>query len=190
KKQSKSGDKDIIKQLEIVEQLQLHLEEGNAARTFPVDEKKRPYLTDLFLLSQKPVLFACNVSEGDINSGNKWVETVNKIAEKHGDETVTFCAKIEAEIAELEEDEKEIFFEEMNIESGGLNRLIRAAYKELGLITFFTAGPKETRAWTIRKGSKAPEAAGTIHTDFERGFIRAETVSYPTYAELGSEKAV
>lgn len=190
KKLARSGDKESAKQLEIVEQLHSHLENGNAARTFTLDEKNAPYLRELFLLSQKPVLFACNVSESDINTGNKWVEAVQKIADEHGDETVTFCAKIEAEIAELDEDEKQIFFDELNIDSGGLTRLIRAAYHELGLITYFTAGPKETRAWTIRKGSKAPEAAGAIHSDFERGFIRAETVSYQEYAEIGSEKAV
>ncbi|MDZ7693956.1 MAG: DUF933 domain-containing protein [Balneolaceae bacterium] len=103
---------------------------------------------------------------------------------------VTFCAKIEEEIAELDEGEREMFLEELGVESAGLDRLIQAAYKELGLITFFTAGPKEVRAWTVRKGAKAPEAAGVIHTDFERGFIRAETVSFETYAKLGSEKAI
>lgn len=190
KRQVKSGDKEAVKPLEIVERLQTHLENGHAARTFQIDDANKYHLKELFLLSQKPVLFACNVSESDINTGNKWVEAVKKVSEIHGDETVAFCAKIEAEIAELEEDEKQVFFEELGIESGGLNRLIRAAYKELGLITFLTAGPKESRAWTIKRGSKAPEAAGAIHTDFERGFIRAETVSYEVYAELGSEKAV
>lgn len=189
-KQAKSGDKDTIKQLEITKRLQTHLEEGKAARSFTVNDKYKHFMEDLFLLSQKPVLFACNVSEEDVNTGNRWVETVKEMAAVHGDETVTFCAKIESEIAELEEGEKEAFLDELGIESGGLSRLIRAAYKELGLITFFTAGEKETRAWTIEKGSKAPEAAGTIHSDFERGFIRAETVSYPIYADMGSEKAV
>lgn len=188
--QAKSGDKDIIKQLEVVERLKDHLEESKAARSFTIDKEGKKAFNDLFLLSAKPVLFACNVSEDDLDSGNEWVETVREIARIHEDEVVMFCAKIEAEIAELDEDEKQAFFEEMGIESGGLSRLIRAAYKELGLITYFTAGPKESRAWTVRKGSKAPEAAGVIHTDFERGFIRAETVSYPVYVELGSEKAV
>ncbi len=189
-KQAKSNDKEVIKQLEVTKQLQDHLANGHAARSFSVGDKQKQFLNDLFLLSEKPVLFACNVSEEDVNSGNRWVDSVKEIAKIHGDETVVFCAKIEAEIGELDEDEKHAFLDELGIESGGLKRLIRAAYKELGLITFLTAGPKETRAWTIEKGSKAPEAAGTIHTDFERGFIRAETVSYKTYAELGSEKAV
>src|SRR5699024_4701944 len=118
------------------------------------------------------------------------VDEVKKIAAGFDDEVVTFCAKIEAEIAELDEDEKQLFLEELGIESAGLSRLIQAAYKELGLITYFTAGMKEIRAWTVRKGAKAPEAAGVIHSDFERGFIRAETVSYDTYKKLGSEKAV
>ncbi|MDZ7715227.1 MAG: DUF933 domain-containing protein [Balneolaceae bacterium] len=118
------------------------------------------------------------------------VDEVRDIAAELDDEVVTFCAKIEEEIAQLDEDEKQMFLEELGIESGGLDRLIKAAYRELGLITYFTAGPKESRAWTIKKGAKAPEAAGVIHTDFERGFIRAETVAFETYAELGSEKAV
>ena len=190
KTQAKSGDKEDIKKLEIVTRLKEHLETGKAERSFEADKEERKAYRDLFLLSSKPVLFACNVSEDDLDSGNKWVNTVQEIAEKHGDEVVKFCAKIEEEIAELDEEEKAMFLEELGIESAGLHRLIRGAYKELGLITYFTAGPKESRAWTVRKGSKAPEAAGVIHSDFERGFIRAETVSYPVYAELGSEKAV
>lgn len=189
-KEAKSGDKRIIQRLETVKRLKEHLENGNAARTFEVDEEGKKAYRELFLLSDKPVLYACNVSEDDLDSGNKWVDEVKKLAGRFDDEVVTFCAKIEEEIAELDEDEKQAFLEELGVESGGLERLIRAAYKELGLITYFTIGPKETRAWTVRKGAKAPEAAGVIHSDFERGFIRAETVSYETYKELGSEKAV
>lgn len=190
KRDAKSGDKKIIRQLEIVQKLKEHLEVGNSARTFEADEEERKAFRELFLLSDKPVLFACNVSEDDLDTGNKWVEEVEEIAAEFDDEVVTFCAKIEEEIAELEEDEKQAFLEELGVESAGLDRLIQAAYKELGLITYFTAGPKECRAWTIPKGTKAPQAAGVIHSDFERGFIRAETVSYETYAELGSEKAI
>lgn len=190
KRDAKSGDKKIVQQLEIVQRLQEHLEVGNAARTFEADEEERKAFRELFLLSDKPVLFACNVSEDDLDTGNKWVDEVKEIAAEFNDEVVTFCAKIEAEIAELDEDEKQAFLEELGVKSAGLDRLIKAAYEELGLITYFTAGPKEARAWTIRKGTKAPQAAGVIHTDFERGFIRAETVSYETYAELGSEKAI
>jgi GTP-binding protein YchF len=188
--QAKSGDKAIIRQLETIERLKEHLEKGEAARSFGAGKEEQKDLKDLFLLSEKPVLYACNVSEEDLESGNEWVNTVQDIAAPYDDEVVMFCAKIEAEIAELDEEEKTLFLEGMGIKSAGLSRLIRAAYKELGLITYFTAGPKESRAWTVRKGSKAPEAAGVIHSDFERGFIRAETVSYPVYAKLGSEKAV
>ncbi len=190
KTQAKGGDKKIIKQCEAVDALKDHLERGEAARSFEPWDENPDYFRDLFLLSRKPVLYACNVSEEDVTSGNEWSETVQHIAAPYNDEVVLFCAKIESEIAELDPDEEALFLEEMGIESAGLNRLIRAAYKELGLITYFTAGPKESRAWTISKGMKAPEAAGVIHSDFERGFIRAEVVSYEDYMRLGSEKAV
>jgi len=188
--QAKSGEKEDIKQFEIVKKLKEHLEQGQAARSFGAGKEMQEAFKDLFLLSQKPVLYACNVSEDELDSGNDWVETVHEIASTHDDEVVIFCAKIESEIAELDEEEKKLFLEELGIQSAGLNRLIRAAYKELGLITYFTAGPKESRAWTVAEGSSAPEAAGVIHSDFERGFIRAETVSYPVYAELKTEKAI
>ncbi len=188
--EAKGGDKDVIRQLETVKRVQEHLETGNAARSFERGKGQENAFRELFLLSDKPVLYACNVSEDDLDTGNKWVDIVKDIAGEHSDEVVTFCAKIEEELAELEEEEKAMFLEELGVESAGLNRLIRAAYKELGLITYFTSGPKESRAWTVRRGSKAPEAAGVIHSDFERGFIRAETVSYPIYAELKTEKAV
>ena len=189
KKQSKSADKQIVFELNVVERLKNHLEEGNTARNFEADEDEREAFKDLFLLSSKPVLYACNVSEDEINSGNEFVDTVKKVAEEFGDEVVTFCAKIEAEIAELDEEEKEMFLEELGLDRAGLDRLIQAAYENLGLITYFTAGPKEVRAWTIKKGTKAPQAAAVIHTDFEKGFIRAETIAYEDYVELGSEKA-
>ncbi|MFU8811365.1 MAG: redox-regulated ATPase YchF [Balneolaceae bacterium] len=189
KKQSKTGDKKITAQHAVVERLRAHLEDGQTARTFSVSTEEKQAYSDLFLLSSKPVLYACNVSEEDINTGNDHVETVRAIAAEYNDEVVSFCAKIEAEIAELEEDEKELFLEELGVENAGLDRLIQAAFKNLGLITYFTAGPKEVRAWTIRKGTKAPQAAGVIHTDFEKGFIRAETIAFDDYQSLGSEKA-
>jgi GTP-binding protein YchF len=189
KKESKSGDKKILSDLEVIQKLADHLGEGNSARTFEADPEERKAYRDLSLLSDKPVLYACNVAEDELNSGNQYVETVREIADQFDDEIVTFCAKIEAEIAELDEEEKEMFLEELGVESAGLDRLIQAAYKNLGLITYFTAGPKEVRAWTITEGTKAPQAAGVIHTDFEKGFIRAETISYDDYAELKSEKA-
>jgi len=189
KKESKSGDKKIVADLEVIQKLADHLGNGNSARTFEADAEERKAYRDLSLLSDKPVLYACNVAEDELNSGNEYVEIVRKIADKFDDEIVTFCAKIEAEIAELDEEEKEMFLEELGVESAGLDRLIQAAYKNLGLITYFTAGPKEVRAWTITEGTKAPQAAGVIHTDFEKGFIRAETISFDDYAELKAEKA-
>lgn len=189
KKQSKSGDKKITAQLETIEKLVHHLQDGNTARTFEANRDSDEAFRDLFLLSAKPVLYACNVSETDVNDGNAYVETVKRIADEFGDEVVMFCAKIEAEIAELDEEEKEMFLEELGLKNSGLDRLIQGAYQNLGLITYFTAGPKEVRAWTIRQGTKAPQAAGVIHTDFERGFIRAETIAFSDYETLGSEKA-
>ncbi len=189
RKQSKTGDKKIKQQFEVVDALKTHLEDGKTVRTFSSDDTVKELYKDLFLLSAKPVLYACNVAEGDINTGNEYVDKVQKIADEFEDNLVTFCAKIEAEIAELEPEEKEMFLEELGVENSGLDRLIQAAYENLGLITYFTAGPKEVRAWTITKGTKAPQAAGVIHTDFERGFIRAETIAYDDYASLGSEKA-
>jgi hypothetical protein len=187
-KQAKSGDKAFKAQLEIVDKLRTHLEDGNTARTFKVNDDQRLAYSDLFLLSAKPVLYACNVGESDLETGNELVEKVKKVAARFGDETEIFCAKIEAEIAELDEEEKEMFLEELGVSSAGLDRLIHGAYAELGLITYFTAGPKETRAWTIKKGTKAPGAAGVIHTDFERGFIRAETISFDDYVKFNGEK--
>ncbi|MEX2457176.1 MAG: redox-regulated ATPase YchF [Balneolaceae bacterium] len=189
KKQSKGGDKEKVAELEIVKKLKDHLESGNTARNFEIDPEDKDAYKDLFLLSDKPVLYACNVPEDEINDENDFVKTVKEIAAEYNDEVVSFCAKIEAEIAELDDDEKEMFMEELGLESAGLDRLIQAAYSNLGLITYFTAGPKEVRAWTIKKGTKAPQAAAVIHTDFEKGFIRAETIAFEDYKSLGSEKA-
>lgn len=185
-KQSKSGDKEVKSTLDDAKELLVHLEEGNSARSF---RDGKVLFHDLFLLSQKPVLYACNVSEDDIVVGdNTYVQQVNEYARSQGDEIVSFCAKIEAELAELNEDERSMFLEELGIDQAGLARLITAAYANLGLITYFTAGPKETRAWTIRSGLKAPAAAGVIHTDFERGFIRAETIAFDDYVSFNGEK--
>ena len=185
-KQSKSGDKEAKSTLDDAKELLVHLEEGNSARSF---RDGKVLFRDLFLLSQKPVLYACNVSEDDIVVGdNTYVQQVNEYARSQGDEIVSFCAKIEAELAELNEDERSMFLEELGIDQAGLARLITAAYANLGLITYFTAGPKETRAWTIRSGLKAPAAAGVIHTDFERGFIRAETIAFDDYVSFNGEK--
>ncbi len=185
-KQSKSGDKEAKSTLDEAKELLAHLEEGNSARSF---REGKVLFRDLFLLSQKPVLYACNVSEDDIVVGdNSYVQQVTEYARSQGDEIVSFCAKIEAELAELNEDERSMFLGELGIDQAGLARLITAAYANLGLITYFTAGPKETRAWTIRSGLKAPAAAGVIHTDFERGFIRAETIAFDDYVSFNGEK--
>ena len=185
-KQSKSGDKEAKSTLDDAKELLAHLEEGNSARSF---REGKVLFRDLFLLSQKPVLYACNVSEDDIVVGdNSYIQQVTEYARSQGDEIVSFCAKIEAELAELNEDERSMFLEELGIDQAGLARLITAAYANLGLITYFTVGPKETRAWTIRSGLKAPAAAGVIHTDFERGFIRAETIAFDDYVSFNGEK--
>ncbi len=192
KKQAKSGDKAMKSHLDVVERLKDHIENGEPVRTFQVSKEDRQAYSDLFLLTEKPVLFVCNVSEDDIgNSGadNEYVQKVREIANQRESELVVVCARIEAEIAELDDEEKQAFLEELNIESAGLDQLIHAAYRDLGLITYFTAGEKEVRAWTIRNGFKAPQAAGVIHTDFERGFIRAETIGFDDYVATGSEQA-
>lgn len=191
KKQSKTNDKAIKQQLEVVDKLREHVENGNPVRSFEVTPDDAAAYKDLFLLTEKPVLYVTNVAEDDLPeaAGNQYVEKVREVAASQGSEVVVVCAKIEAEIAELDGDEKAMFLEELGIESAGLDMLIRAAYRELGLITYFTAGEKEVRAWTIRIGFKAPQAAGVIHTDFERGFIRAETIKYEDFIESGSEAA-
>jgi GTP-binding protein YchF len=192
KKQSKSGDKAMKTQLEVAERLKDHIETGEPVRTFEVAEEEKIAFKDLFLLTGKPVLFVCNVSESEISEGgqnNQMVAKVKELADSRGSQTVVVCASIEAEIAELDEEAKKEFLEELHIESAGLDLLIRAAYAELGLATYFTAGEKEVRAWTIIKGMKAPQAAGVIHSDFERGFIRAETIAYDDFIHYGSEAA-
>lgn len=192
KKQAKSGDKTIRMYIEVCEQLKAHIEEGQPVRSFEVAEEGKAAYADLALLTDKSVLFVCNVPEEDIaNDGadNPYVAEVRKLADARGAQTVVACARIEAEIAELDDEAKKEFLDELGISSAGLDRLIQAAYAELGLITYFTAGEKEVRAWTISKGMKAPQAAGVIHSDFERGFIRAETIAYNDFVQHGSEAA-
>lgn len=189
KKLARSGDKKLAIQADAIQRLADHLQDGKSARTFKATQEEKEAYSDLFMLSAKPVLYACNVAEDELQEDNDHVKTVRAIAAEHNDTVVTFCAKIEAEIAELDEDEKAMFLEELGLTSAGLDRLIRSAYENLNLITYFTVGPKEARAWTITKGTKAPQAAGVIHTDFERGFIRAETIAYKDFSELKSEKA-
>ena len=190
--QSKSGDKATKDKLEIVTKLREFLEEGNKAINFQVDDQNQEVIREMYLLTRIPVMYVCNVSEDDIadSSGNEEVSKVKEYAQKQGADVIVLSAQIEAEIAELPYDEKKLFLEDLGLQSSGMDRLIKEAYKELGLITYFTQGPKEVRAWTVTKDAKAPQAAGVIHSDFERGFIRAETASYEDFIEAGSEAAL
>ncbi|MFT4602792.1 MAG: GTP-binding protein YchF [Arenicella sp.] len=187
----KAGDKELAKGYEYCERLQEALESGKSARTVePVGEAHENMLKDLQLLTAKPVLYLCNVDEASVKTGNAYVEQVRAIAEAEGAELLVIGTKIESDIAEFEtHEEREMFLDELGLEEAGVNRLIRSAYKMLDLQTYFTAGVKEVRAWTIPVGSTAPQAAGVIHTDFEKGFIRAEVMKYKDFIELKSEAA-
>lgn len=191
RKNMKSGDKKFAREAELLKQIKAALEAGKPARSVEVSEEDWPLIRDLHLITRKPVLYAANVSEAEAGNadGNPFVEIVRKIAAEEGAEVVPISARVEAEIAELEGEDRELFLEELGLSASGLDRLIQAAYKLLGLQTYFTAGEKEVRAWTIRRGTKAPQAAGVIHSDFERGFIRAEVVSYEQLVEAGSMTA-
>lgn len=187
------NDKALAKELELLERLKTHLENGNMAKSFTTDDEEENALLDGYhLLTYKPVIYAANVKEDDLADdgvSNEYVKQVREFAEKEHSEVFVICAQIEQEIAELEEDEKKMFLEELGLSESGLEKLIRASYRILGLISYLTAGPKETKAWTITKGTKAPQAAGKIHSDFERGFIRAEIVNYDNLTECGSYNA-
>lgn len=189
-KQAKTGDKKIREEVAFYERVSDHLGDGLPARTLTVrNDEESTWLTSLFLLTKKPVLYAANVAEDDLPDGNAYVDQVREIAEKEGAGVVVISAELEAQLADLDDEEATAFLEELGLEQSGLDRLIQAAYRLLHLITYFTAGPKEARAWTIREGTKAPQAAGVIHTDFERGFIRAETIRFSDYEKYGSESA-
>ncbi|SEF77540.1 hypothetical protein SAMN05660865_00983 [Caloramator fervidus] len=190
RKSAKSGDKKAQEELQFMERLYAHLEAGKPARTLETTEEEQEFLKQYFLLTSKPVLYTCNISEDDLLSGNienEYVKKVKEYAKSENAEVVVICAKLEEEISSLEGDEKKEFLLSYGLEEPGLNKLIRASYKLLGLISFLTAGPKEVRAWTIKKGTKAPQAAGKIHSDMERGFIRAEVISYEDLIKCGSE---
>lgn len=188
---AKGQDKTAKLHLDVIERLKAHVENGNMVSAFKATPDEQEAYADLFLLTSKKMVYACNIPEEDLPDGteNAWAQTVRSIAAKEHHSVVTFCAKIEAEIAELDEAEKKVFLEELGIQDTGLDRLIRKAYEELGLITYFTAGEKEVRSWTITRGTKAPQAAGVIHSDFERGFIRAETIKFNDYIAFKSEAA-
>ena len=186
------GDKSAKMQLEVLKAYKDALEKGDAARSVKIEGKEEEkFARELFLLTNKPVLYVCNVDDASAVEGNKYVEAVKEAIAKEGADLLIVAAKTESEIAELDTyEERQEFLEEIGLKESGVNRLIRAAYSLLDLQTYFTAGPDEVRAWTFLRGTKAPQAAGIIHTDFEKGFIRAEVIKYDDYVSLGSESAV
>ena len=190
---SVKNDKTLVKETELVEKLKKFMEAGNLAKNFETEDEDEQELLESFnLLTYKPTIYAANVMEDDLaddGASNAHVQNVREYAAKEGSEVFVICAQIEQEIAELEDDEKKMFLEDLGLSESGLDKLIAASYKLLGLISYLTAGEKETRAWTITRGTKAPQAAGKIHSDFERGFIRAEVVSYENLVEQGSYTA-
>lgn len=187
KKLAKSGDKKLQAELVVLERLAQALNQGLPARAVPLDAEERSLVNDLHLITIKPVLYVANVAEDDLSGSHPFVAQVRAHAAAEGAQVLTLCGKIEAEIAELEDQEKAEFLAELGLERAGLDRMIQAGYRLLGLITYFTAGPKEVRAWTIPDGYTAPRAAGVIHTDFEKGFIRAEVTAYADYVSSGGE---
>ncbi|MBM7580597.1 redox-regulated ATPase YchF [Jeotgalibacillus terrae] len=186
-KMAKQKDKDAVIEMTVLEKIKEALENNQAARTVELNEEQAKLAKGMHLLTSKPMLYAANVGEDEIAdpSDNEYVQRVREFAKEDNAEVIVVCAKIEEEIAELDEDEKAMFLSELGIEESGLDQLIRATYDLLGLATYFTAGVQEVRAWTFRHGMKAPQCAGVIHTDFERGFIRAETVSYDDLINSG-----
>lgn len=191
RKNLKSGDKKFQIEMELYESIKAHLESGKPARSMTFDSEQQQIVDQLFLITLKPVLYAGNVSENDLSSleANKFLAELKEIAADEGSEVMVICAKVEEEIAQLADEEKADFLEAMGLDESGLDKLIKASYKILGLISYLTAGPQEVRAWTIIKGTKAPQAAGKIHSDFERGFIRAEIVAYNDLMACGTYNA-
>lgn len=184
------NDRALAKELDLLNRIKAHLEDGNLAKSLEIsDEDENALLVSYNLLTYKPVIFAANVAEDDLADDaatNEYVQCVRALAEKEGCEVFAICAQIEQEIAELDDDEKKMFLEDLGLSESGLEKLIRASYHLLGLISYLTAGEQETRAWTIKRGTKAPGAAGKIHSDFERGFIRAEIINYQELLDCGS----
>lgn len=191
KKHIKSGKKEDVLTYEILLKLTEFVEKGNNAREFQTDELGQKIMSEIQLLTNKPILYVCNVDENSIKNGNPWIEKIKQMAAAEKAEAVVLAAQIEADINELETfEERQMFLEELGLEEPGVNRLIRKAYELLKLQTYFTAGVKEVRAWTIKQGFTAPQAAGVIHTDFEKGFIRAEVIKYDDFVKFGSEAKV
>lgn len=188
-KTAKSGDATARKQLATLQQYKQHLESGQNARSLSLPPEDREAVADLFLLTAKPVIYVANVDEGSIHTGNAYVEALQEAVRAESVEVVVISAAIESQIAELDPDERSLFLDEYGLKESGLNQLIQASYRLLNLITYFTAGEKEVKAWTIVDGWKAPQAAGVIHSDFEKGFIKAEVIKLANYQQYGSEQA-
>ena len=191
KKVARVGDKNAQKELVLVEAILKHLESGQSVRSFEATDDEQAIIEDMQLLTNKPILYICNVDESSAKDGNALVDAVKSAVKGENAEVMFLAIATESDIAELEDyDEKQMFLEELGLEEPGINRVIRSAYTLLNKQTYFTAGEKEVRAWTIEEGASAPQAAGVIHTDFEKGFIRAEVIAYDDYVNFGSENAV
>ena len=191
-KKAMKGDKTLAKELELLERVKATLEEGKPARSLDYTDDEMVIMNEIALISMKPVIYAANVAEDDFSKGienNKYVKMVEELAASENAQVMPVSARIEEEVSQLDADEKAMFLEELGMQESGLDRLIKASYTLLGLISYLTAGEPEVRAWTIKNGTKAPQAAGKIHSDFERGFIRAEVVHYNDLMELGSMTA-
>ena len=192
KNMAKTGDKKYKEEADLLERLNAHMSDGKPARTFPATDEEKEMIKGFFLITSKPVLYAANISERDMGKDEDTlplVARVKQIASEENAEVLVICARTEEELSVLEPEEQAVFLEDLGLKESGLNRLVKKSYKLLGLISYLTAGEKETRAWTIEVGTKAPQAAGKIHTDFEKGFIRAEVVEYGTLLECGSYTA-
>ena len=191
-KKAKQGDKESKAELEVLVKIKAKLENGEPARSADLTDDEKKIASSLFLITTKPVIYACNIAESDLGKNEddiKFVKDVKEFAKKEGSEVLVISAKVEQELTELDDDEKQMFLEDLGLKESGLDRIIQIGYRLLGQISFLTAGEKEVRAWTILKGSKAPQAAGKIHTDFEKGFIKAEVVPYETLVEYGNYQA-
>ncbi len=184
----KTGDKNIIASIEVLRKIREGLNSNKSLRLLPLTDEERKHIEDLHLMTSKPVLYVINVF--DFEKDNQYIETVTQYARQENSNCVVISGDIESEIAQMEQSERKTYYQEMGIEESGLEKLIRETYRLLGLITYFTAGPKEVKAWTIKQGTKAPQAAGVIHSDFERGFICAETYNYSDLVAMGSEQKV
>ena len=190
KKAMTTKNKDDVKEIELLERIKEALESNIPVRKLGLDEEEKKLISSFNLITLKPIIYALNVEDNDINTGNNYTKLVEDYAKKEGSETAIICAKLESELSELDEEEKKLFLDDLGIKESGVERLINKTYDLLGLATFFTVGKDEVRAWTFKKGSKAPECAGIIHSDFEKGFIKAEVMSYNGLVNAGSELKV